>query len=206
MFKKKEVNYFNLFIDAAKVCHKSSQKLNEMLLGSSDNFPLLVKEIHEIEHEGDRLYHTLYGHLDRSFITPLDREDMLAIARNIERAIDAIDEVAITVDLVNVKEIREVAKEMMLLITKSTEYVLKATEEFKNFKKPAALNKYIIEINNIEETGDNIYQNALRNLYSNEKDVLEVIKWGKIMDSLENVLDTCENVADGMEAIILKNT
>lgn len=206
MFKKKEINYFDLFIDSAKVCNKAAIMLNEMLLGSADNFPTMVKEIHEIEHEGDKLYHTLYGHLDRSFITPLDREDMLAIARNIERTIDAIDEVAIMVDLLSVTKIRDVAKEMMLLVTKSAEYVLKATEEFKNFKKPTTLNKYIVEINNIEETGDSIYQNALRDLFSMEKDVLEVIKWNKILDSLENVLDTCENVADGLEAIILKNT
>ncbi len=203
--KTKDVNYFDLFIDAAKVCDKAAQKLSTMLC-STENYMLDAKEIHEIEHEGDTLYHTLYDHLNRSFITPIEREDILEIARYIEETIDTIDEVAIMFKMLSIRSIRPEAKELVKLIEKSCAALVEATIEFKHFKKSKKLPALLVEINHIEEEGDTLYQETIQNLFANEKDVLEVVKWKSIFDTLEEVLDATENVADVMEGVIMKNS
>jgi len=203
--KTKEVDYFELFVEAAKVCLKAAVVLDE-LLQDPKLIPEKVKVIHDIEHEGDCLYHTLVNHLNRSFITPIERQDILEISQNIEETIDTIDEVAIMFNIMSVTTIRPETHQMVELIKKSCNAMVAATEELKNFKKSKELTPLIIELNNIEEAGDKLYQDSIKNLFEKEKDTLEVVKWQKILNTLEDVLDACENVADSMEGVVLKNT
>lgn len=204
--KKKDVNYFDLFVDAAKLCNEAALKLDEMLSGSAADFNAKKEEIHRIENQADELYHIVYSHLNRSFITPIEREDILETARCIESTIDTIDEVAIMIDLLSVTEIHRSSLELGKLIAKSTAVVVDATVEFHNFKKPQKLSEFLVEINHIEEDGDKIYQNGLRELFAKENDAKEIIKWKNILDTMENVLDSCEDVADVIEGVIVKNS
>lgn len=205
MMRAKEVNYFNLFVDVAKVCYRAAEQL-ENLVKDSEETIVEIATIHDIEREGDDLYHTIYDHLNRSFITPIEREDILNIARNIEETIDTIDEVGIMFNMLSITKARPDAKELVKLIVKSCGALLEATIEFKNFKKPKKLIPLLVEINHIEEEGDRLYQSAVKRLFSEEKNILDVIKWKNIFDTLENVLDACENVADVMEGVIVKNS
>ena len=203
--KSKEVDYFDLFIKAATTCNRAAEGLDELM----DNLHEAKDKsdaIHQIEHEGDEQYHVLYHHLNRSFITPIEREDILDIAKYIEDTIDMIDEVAIMMNILSISSIREPAKEIMNLITKGCAVLVAATVEFKNFKKSKELPKLLVEINHVEEEGDVLYQKAMKELFSTEKDPLEVIRWQNIYKSLEDVLDACENVADIMEGVIVKNS
>ncbi len=203
--KSKEVDYFDLFIKAASICNRAAEGLDELMDNLAD-----AKEkslaIHQIEHDGDELYHVLYHHLNRSFITPIEREDILEIARNIEDTIDTIDEVSIMMDMLSVHAVRQPAKELVNLITKGCSALVAATIEFKSFKKSKELPKLLVEINHIEEEGDILYQRAMKDLFSTETNAIEVIKWQNIFNSLEDVLDACENVADVMEGVIVKNS
>ena len=148
----------------------------------------------------------MYHHLNRSFITPIEREDILEIARNIEDSIDAIDEVSIMMEMLSVRTVRYPAIDLVNLITKACSTIVAATVEFKNFKKSKELPKLLVEINHIEEEGDVLYQLAMKKLFTEEKDPIEVIKWQNIFKTLEDVLDSCENVADAMEGVIVKNS
>lgn len=204
--KSKEVNYFSLFIEAAQVCERAACKLEEMMLGDVGKIPDTAHAIHEMEHEGDELYHTLYYHLNRAFITPIEREDILLIAKNIEDAMDVIDEAAIAFDMLFVRAVRPEAKAMARLISQSCEKMVEATREFEHFKKSKHLAPLIVDINHIEEDGDRLYQSTIKGLFANERDAIEVLKWKNIFDTLENILDACENVADTMENVILKNS
>ena len=100
---KKDVNYFDLFIEAAKVCCKAAEQLENLVKGE-DNSKNEINTIHNIEREGDELYHTLYDHLNRSFITPIEREDILQTARNIEDTIDTIDEVGVMFNILSISK------------------------------------------------------------------------------------------------------
>jgi len=202
---KKEVDYFDMFIQIAGICNKAAKALGEMICDAG-NFAAKAQAIHDIEHEGDELYHTLYHNLNRSFITPIEREDILDIARNIEVTIDALDEVAIMFNILSIDSIRPEAKELVKLIVKSSSVLVEATKEFKNYKKSKELTSLLVELNHIEEEGDKLYQNALKTLFKNEKNILEVVKWKNIFDILEDVLDACENAAEVMEGVIIKNS
>lgn len=201
----KDVNYFDLFIDAAKVCCKAAEQL-ENLVKDQCNTENEIAAIHEIEREGDTLHHIIFDHLNRSFITPIEREDILEIAKYIEVTIDTIDEVAIMFNMLSIHEARPDAKDMVKLINKSCKALLDATIEFKNFKKSKELTPLLVEINHLEEEGDKLYQNAVKTLFNKETNILEVIKWKNIYDTMENVLDACENAADIMEGVIVKNS
>jgi len=205
MKRTKEVNYFDMFIQIAEICDKAAKALDEMLCNTG-SFAAKAQAIHDIEHEGDELYHLLYHNLNRSFITPIEREDILAIARNIEDTIDTIDEVAIMFNLLSIRTIKPEAKELVKLIIKSCSVLVEATKEFKNYKKSKDLTSLLVELNHIEEVGDKLYQDAVKTLFANEKDVLEVVKWKNIFDTMENVLDACENIAEVMEGVIVKNS
>jgi len=203
--KNKDVDYFDMFIKAAAICGRAAESLDE-LMDDLSNAKEQSLRIHEIEHEGDELYHLLYNHLNRSFITPIEREDIIEIAGHIEQTIDTIDEVAIMMDMLSIDEIREPAKEMMNLITKGCAALVAATVEFKNFRKSKSLNGLLVEINQVEEEGDVLYQRSMKDLFMNESNVLLVVKWQNIFNSLEDVLDACENVADAMERVIITNS
>jgi predicted phosphate transport protein (TIGR00153 family) len=194
-----------LFIEAAKVCCKAAEQLENLVKGE-DNSKNEINTIHNIEREGDELYHTLYDHLNRSFITPIEREDILQTARNIEDTIDTIDEVGVMFNILSISKVKPEAKEFVTLIVKSCRALLDATIEFKNYKKAKNLTKLLVEINHIEEEGDRLYQSSVKKLFSSEEKVLDVIKWKHIFDALEDVLDACENVADIMEGVIIKNS
>jgi len=203
--KSKEVDYFDLFIKAATICNRAAEGLDE-LMDNIDDAKEKSLAIHDIEHEGDEAYHVVVHHLNRSFITPIEREDILEISRYIEDTIDTIDEVAIMFDMLSVHSVRNPAKDLMNLITKVCATLVDATVEFKTFKKSQKLPKLLVEINHIEEEGDALYQSAMKELFSSDENALEVIKWQNIFQCLENVLDACENVADVMESVIVKNS
>ncbi|NLM50636.1 MAG: DUF47 family protein [Clostridiaceae bacterium] len=203
--RNREVNYFDLFIEEAKICHKAALELEKLINGKL-NDEERIAQIHQIEHEGDKLQHTLLDHLNRSFITPIEREDIILISKYIEGTIDSIDEVAIMFNMLSVSKARTEAHAMAKLIVNGSKILLDATEEFKNFKKSKKLPELIVEINHIEEDGDKLYQNAVKELFSKESDVLEVIKWQNIFDIMETVLDKLEDAADAMESVIVKNS
>ena len=203
--KQKDVDYFEMFASGAEICERAAKALAQML-GSPPDYIEMAQKIHEIEHEGDKLYHKMISHLDRSFITPIDREDILSIFRDIEDTIDAIDEVAIMFDILSVKATRQSALDMVKLIVSSGIALVKATHEFRHFKKSKKLNQYLVELNDIEEQGDELYQRSVKKLFLEEKNVLEVVKWKSILDRMEEVLDAAENAADKMEGVVIKNT
>lgn len=203
--KTQDVNYFDLFIDSANLCYKAAKQLH-YIEKDYTKIPEEITTIHEIEREGDELYHKLFEHLERSFITPIEREDILQIAKYIEDTIDAIDEVSIMISMLSITTIRSDAKQLIALIEKSCCTLLDAAREFKNFKKSKQLLFFLIEINRIEEDGDKLYQNAIKKLFIKEQNVLEVLKWKSIFDALEKVLDTAEKAADIMGEVIIKNS
>lgn len=203
--KSKEADYFDLFIKAAAISNRAAEALDE-LMDNLDDARVKSDAIHLLEHDGDELYHQVYYHLNRSFITPIEREDIIEISRYIEGTIDVIDDVAIMLDMMSIKCATPRAKEMVNLITKCCSALVTAAVEFKNFRKSKTLATLIVEINHIEEEGDELFRCSMKELFAEEKNVLEVVKWQEIYKSLENVLDSCEDVADAMERVIIKNS
>ena len=206
MFKKnQEVNFFLLFVQSADIACLASDKLLEFVKDFS-NVEEKVAIIKDIEHEGDHKAHTIYKELNKAFITPLEREDILELNYNIDNVIDGIEQIATSFSMFNIKSVELDAIHFAELIVKICQSVKTAFNELENFKKSKTLMDKIIEINSIEEEGDKYYKQCVKNLFSSGKDTLHITIWYEIYKLMEQCLDDCENVANTLEDVILKNS
>lgn len=204
--KNKEMDYYECFDQASKLSIKAAKQLED-LMNHYTGVEEKVKGIHEVEHEADEIFHKMVEELSRAFITPIDREDILQIASNIDNIVDYIEDIANMLDMFSVKQIPEPAKTMISLIVKSCEALEMAVHEFKNFKKSGKqLTQLIIQVNQYEEEGDKFYRSTVKELYLKETNPVELMKWKEIYDKMEDTLDASEEVANLLEAMAIKNS
>ncbi len=203
--KKKEANYFDMFIESVEYACNASQKLLDLVRNYVDVENKAIA-MHEIEHAGDIHFHALYEQLNRSFMTPIEREDILLIGQSIDDVTDLIEDIANRFVMFNIQKLRDDTIPFVELIVKACSALKIAVSEFKLFKKSKILASKIIELNDVEEEGDRYYMNAVRRLFTTEKDGLEILKWREIYQIMEDCLDACEEVADVLDGVILKNS
>ena len=205
-FGKKETNYFECFDQAMDIAIIAAEQLNELLTNYTD-VSKKAEKIHDTEHKADEVLHRMVENLSRAFITPIDREDILQIGSNIDTIVDNIEDVANMLDMFCVSVIPEPAKVMGSLIIKSCTSLKSAVNEFKNFKKSNKhLTELIIEVNRYEEEADKFYRKTVKELYQNESNPIELLKWKEIYDRMEDTLDASEDVANLLEAMAIKNS
>lgn len=205
--KKEEFNYFDAFEKSAKLAKDSAEELKKYIFNfKSTTSEDEMKKIHNIENEGDKNLHELKNYLLKDFLPPIDREDILEISYKIDDLIDRIDEIVIDINIYNVIEIMDNMKETVELLEKATTEVYDLVVEFKNFKKMKEIKERVIEVNKIEEQADRLYEKSIRELYKDQKDLIQIVKWSNIYETLEDCFDECEEIADCIEDVILKNT
>jgi predicted phosphate transport protein (TIGR00153 family) len=197
----REERFFDDFVSLAEQIRLGAGKLHEMLI---PDHPVWDKadEIKEIEHKCDFLTHEIIQRLHRTFVTPLDREDIHTLARTLDDVIDAIDATAAIVRLYQIERVRAEARELGRLVLASTEQVviaMKALERHEGIAEPA------VEINRLENEADRAHQNAVRKLFEEERDPVAIIKWKEILDFLEAATDRCEDVANVLEGVVVKH-
>jgi Phosphate transport regulator (distant homolog of PhoU) len=200
----KEEIFFDLFVETVDATCKAAQMLEDLMNNYCDVHNK-IKAIEEKEHECDQHVHRIFEQLNKSFITPIDREDIHLIAKELDNITDAIESTAHRFHMLNVQSIREESKLLAKLIVQCTAELRAVMADLKNMKKSTSLQKKIIEVNRIENEGDNVFRQAITQLFASEKDPLEVIKWKEIYEYLENTLDACEDVANIAEGVIMKN-
>ena len=206
-FKKETLNYFETFVKNAGLALEASKKLRDYIYNfDATKSKEMENEVHKIENDADHSQHMVLNYIIKDFLPPIDREDIIAIAHQVDNIVDDIDEFVINIDILNVYSIRDDVKEFVDLLEKACGKVVEMFELLENFKDFSKIKEKIIEINNCEDEGDKLYQNALRNLYKNEKDAIEVIKWTTLYNCLENCFDSCESTADLVEDVIMKNS
>ncbi|KAJ52846.1 hypothetical protein BD780_002026 [Clostridium tetanomorphum] len=207
MFKlsaKKEDKFFILFDQVAHTALKGAKMLEELLHNLESSQERLEK-IKELEHEGDKLQHEILEELNKTFLTPFDREDIYMIAKYMDDIIDYIESTASRFVMLNVNYSTEDSLKLTEMIVKCCEELIVIMEELKNMKENKKLSQSIIEVNRIEQEGDKIFRNAIRQIFSGEMEVLEIIKWKEIYQFLEDTLDACEDVANVIEGVVMKN-
>ncbi|WP_163195882.1 DUF47 domain-containing protein [Clostridium thermarum] len=207
MNKGKDFNYFKAFIYSSEYSIKTA----ELLINTIKNFDVIkiqekVEEMHDLEHTADKIRHDIMNRLVKEFLPPIEREDIINLADNIDSVIDSIEDVLIGIDIFNVQVIRPEILKFTELIMDCCKSMNAALKEFENFKKSKTLQWAIIEINRLEEQGDQLYINGMRNLYKTTKDPVELIGWTEIYRRLEKCCDNCEEVANNLENIVMKNS
>jgi predicted phosphate transport protein (TIGR00153 family) len=197
----REERFYDDFQALAVELQRGARLLEEML---APDTPIWAKadEIKEVEHKCDSLTHDIIQRLNRTFVTPLDREDIHALARSLDDVMDAIDASATVVRLYKLQTVRFGARELAQVITTSTEQVLLALRALEQKK---GLITHAVEINRLENEADRVHQQSLSSLFDDERDPMMVIKWKETLDFLEAATDRCEDVANVLEGVMVKH-
>ncbi len=209
MANKKNDFYWNNYISAADTACLAADYLLECLQGfDAENVNEMLTAMHEYEHKGDSLRHEMTEALAKSFVTPIDREDMAELSQKLDHVIDSVEEVLQEIYINNVTKINDEAVSFAEKICICTAKMKAMVTELPNFRKSEQLHKLIIDVNAAEEECDALYLQASYNCHKNwdGKNPLDVIAWREIYSKLEESSDACEYVADTIEAVVMKNT
>ena len=197
----REERFFDDFVALAEQIQRGAGLLLEML---APERPIWDKadEIKEVEHKCDFLTHQVIQRLHRTFVTPLDREDIHSLARSLDDVMDAIDASAAIIRLYEIAVVRPDARELARIILSSTEEVVKAMKALERRKGVA---EAAVEINRLENEADRAHQVSVRRLFAEERDPVVIMKWKEILDFLEDATDRCEDVANVLEGVVVKH-
>ncbi len=200
----KEERFYDMFVETVDLACAAAEKLDD-LMTNYVNVREKINEIEEIEHQCDQSVHNIMKQLNRSFVTPIDREDINEVATGLDDITDAIEAAAHRFRMYNVEFVTEDAKALSKLIVASTKELRDVMIELKNMKTSKILLKKIYEVNRLENESDDLYRDAVSKLFANGHDALLVMKWKEIYELLENTLDECEDVANIVEGVVMKN-
>jgi len=194
--------FYDLFAQIARRLNMSSTLLCE-LFSKPQERERLVAEIKRIEHEADTLTHDVIARLNKSFITPFDREDIHQLASQLDNVVDLVDGTARRVAMFRIDEAREPARRLADVLMRASRALEASVIGMKDIKTVLGRGR---EVKLLEEEGDAIYHEAVGALFTNPTDAIDVIKWKELYDTLERAIDECEDVANVLEAIALKNS
>lgn len=207
MARKKDNNYFEMFVDVADYSVQAATMLHQVLTNyDPDELSVILENMHNIEHAGDAKKHDLTKKLASEFMTPIEREDIMQLSEEIDNVIDNIEDALLRAYMFNISEIRSEALEFTETIVKCVSALRETLIEFEHFRKSPTIKNTIVEVNRLEDVGDEIYIRAMRRLYTENIDSISVMSWTVMFDQLEKCCDTCEHVADIVSGVIMKNS
>jgi len=198
-----EDKFYRLFEQAAANVLRGAELLNDLLNNFTD-VATKVKLIQAAEHEGDALTHEIFEQLNRTFVTPLDREDIAAITHALDDVLDFIEASADAFQLYDIDEPTSAAIELGGLILQATKQVQTAIQGMPHRKQVKLVREAVVEINRIENLADQVYRGAMSSLFR-QADPVRMIKWKQVYDYLEQATDLCEDVGDVLQGVMLKN-
>ncbi len=197
----RDQEFFSLFNELATHLTTAAKLLNELF-----DRPMAVAEqvraIKAVEHKADQLTYEINARIDRSFVTPFDREDIHALATRLDDVIDLLDGTARRVEMLHITQMREPARKLSTLLVEAAQHIERGIHGIKRSKE---VNAAAIEVKRIEEEGDAIYHEAVGALFQGSPDPLEVIRWKEIYDVLEDATDRCMAVVHALQSISMKN-
>jgi uncharacterized protein len=202
-FLPKEEQYFTLFIQMTVYISDAARELKEMLADKNHDYAEYVRRIKGLEHACDELTHSISTRLNKSFITPFDREDIYMMSTALDDIVDLINDAARAIIDFDVHEIKSYAQDFAGVIVRMAEQL---REIVSTLQKPKNITQRLVEIHRLENEGDDIYHAAIAELFHEERDPLTVLKWKEVYEKLEAAVDRCENVANIIESVVIKHT
>ncbi|MCM2264369.1 MAG: DUF47 family protein [Desulfuromonadales bacterium] len=198
----KDEKFFVMFKEMTTTIIEGAQLLKDMMDRFEDP-ALSQRMIKDVEHKADHLTHEIIKKLNKSFVTPLDREDIYALSAALDDILDLIDASAQRIVMYNVDKTTQEAKELAFLILKSCQTLDKAVALLGGKLEPIA--EYCMEVNSLENEADRVCREAISRLFDEEKDPIQLIKWKEIYETLERATDKCEDAANILESVVVKN-
>ena len=202
-FLPKEEQYFSMFTQMSSHIFDASRVLKEMLAADGgESYADYVKQLKSIEHSCDELTHSVSMRLNKSFITPFDREDIYLLSSALDDVVDLIDDAGRAMLMYDVRESTPEARQFADVIQRMA---VQLHEIVSVLEKPTGIASRLVEVHRLENEGDDIYHAAIGKLFRETSDPLQVIKWKEIYETLETAVDRCEHVANIIESIIIKH-
>ncbi len=203
-FKKKDSEFFDLFVDSANYFYQGALMMDEVMLDYSKAVDK-VKEINDLEHEADKVNDKIIDKLNLTFITPIDREDIYALANGLDDGVDYLQGTLQRIVMYRTGKAMSGAVTMTKLLIEATEQTIRAFSLLKDIRKnQAAILDATHKIAQIESEGDRVYRHEIAYLFDKEKDPIELIKWKDILEKLEDTLDHCEKLSDMIRGVVMK--
>jgi hypothetical protein len=202
LFAPKEREFFDLFEEAARNAVHSAELLERLLEEWPDGGAELRAEIVDCEHEGDRITHDIIQRLNQSFVTPFDREDIIALASGLDDVVDFIEEVADFLGLYRIEAPMQQAQEMATVLRQSARAICSAVPRLRSLQD---IHEFTVEVNRLENEGDRLLREAVASLFDHGIDPMMVIRWKDIFERLEDAIDSTETAVNILEGVIIKN-
>ncbi|MBQ1460979.1 MAG: DUF47 family protein [Selenomonas sp.] len=203
-FKKKDSEFFDLFVDSARYFYKGALMMDEVMLDYSKATDK-VKEIMDLEHEADRINDAIIDKLNMTFITPIDREDIYALANGLDDGVDYLQGTLQRIVMYRTGKAMTGAVSLTKLLIEATEEIIRAFSLLKDIRKnQAQILDATHKIAQLESEGDRVYRHEVAYLFEKEKDPIELIKWKDILEKLEDTLDHCEKISDMIRGVVMK--
>lgn len=200
----KDTVFFDLFENLAGHAVQAAEHLRQMIK-TYPQHEVHLQKIRDEEHAADNLAHTALDRLDRTFITPFDREDIHALVGELDDIIDTIDALAKRLPLFHVKGIDPIFINQADVLVQATVLVRDAVHRLRKSRKLSELSEKLIAIHHSESIGDDNHHAAMSHLFDGTVEPLEVMKWKELHDLVEQAIDGCEDVGNVLERIVLKN-
>src|SRR5689334_9249683 len=202
VFAPRDRIYFELFEEAGNNLQKAGEMLDRLLSDYPDHKEL-AEELRELEHEGDRIVHDIHYNLNQTFVTPIDREDILALASALDDVVDYIEEVADYLGLYRIEAPMDQSIRLARVLRDATQQIAEAMPRLRGFRD---ISHYTVEINRLENEGDRIVREAVAALFDGGIDPMVVIRWKDVYERLEAAIDATETAANILEGIVIKNS
>jgi uncharacterized protein len=201
----RDMGFFNLFEEAADAVHRTAEAYAHLAqnYGQKDQS---IARIRQLEHDGDNIAHRTLEKLDQTFLVPFDREDIQALMMGMDDIIDKIDAASKRLNLYLIDEPTDWFVRQTDVLVQATALLAQAIRGLRNLKKSGAIQAQLVEIHRLENVGDENNHAAVAELFNNSADPILVMKWKEIYDMTERAIDACEDVANVIGAIILKNS
>ena len=204
---KKNNDYFELIKNQTGCSVEASNLLEDVLCSfKAENIEGYRNTMHEIEHRADQIHHDILNKLSTEFITPIDQEDILRLVQIIDDITDALDEVILDMYMYHIAVIPERTVELSKIVNRCVKALDEAVAELKNYKKRDTLHALLVKVNDIETEADQVYIEAIHTLFGSETDGKTLTGAKAVYEALESCCDLCENAADIIEQVVIKNT
>ncbi len=205
-FLPRDEAFFDYFREAAEVAAEAALLLAD-ILDQANEVERKARRIRDLEHQGDEITHRVYQALNSTFVTPLDREDIRSLASSLDDFIDYVEEVARRIALYRLASSTDLARLLTRIIAEQAQVLAKAVPLMEHDKRHDEVLRWVVEINRLENEADDTLSRALAGLYDGVTDVsslIQAIRWGELYQLLEDATDRAEQVANTLEAIVVK--
>ena len=197
----REEKFYADFIALADQLVTAAGLLDRMMASDPPDWSL-ADQIQQVEHDCDTITHEIIQRLNRTFVTPIDREDIHSLAKSLDDVMDAIDAASSVIRRYHVAPVRFGARELAGVIVKSSDQVRMAVAAL---ERKTGVHGLAVEVNRLENEADRLHDDALRRLFDEERDPIAIIKWKEVLDFLEEATDRCEDVANVLEGVMVKH-